>query len=145
MSGHRGSRRLMLVSGLIAVLGALGCSGTTGPTGRELVGSWGSSEAELVALLAGAELRYGCSRVIIDEALVLDEANNFAASGRLDGPGLTLGELPVLRVTGSSAGDQLTIAVASLATPKQRSARLATYVLEAGVTRPPQDQPVCPL
>jgi hypothetical protein len=90
-------------------------------------------------------LRYGCNRLIIDKAIVLDEANNFAASGRLDGPGLTLGALPVLRVTGSSAGDQLTVAVARMATPKQRSTPVATYVLEAGVTRSPQDQPVCPL
>ena len=145
MTRHRSSRWLTPVPGLIAILGTLGCSEANGPTGRELVGSWGSPEAELVALLAGAELRFGCTRLIIDQAIVLDEANNFSTSGRLDGPGLTLGALPVMRVTGSSAGDQVTIAVAALATPKQRSMPLATYVLEAGVTLPPEDQPVCPL
>jgi len=123
-----------------ALLLTLGCGdGASAPTGRELVGMWGSTEAELIALYAGAELRLPCTRLIIDDAVVLNDANGFTAQARVDGPGLTAGNLPVIRLTGSVAGSQVTIAV-----PQSSQTAAATYRLETGVTPAPEDEPECP-
>ena len=125
---------------LATLLLTLGCGDdATAPTGRELVGSWGSSEVELVALYAGAELRVPCIRFIIDDPILLDQANHFWARAKVDGPGLTLGDLPIVRLTGSVDGNRVTVAV-----PQNEVTPAATYLLDWGVTPAPPEVPACP-
>jgi hypothetical protein len=128
-------------AGLIAALLATsGCGdGAAAPSGRELVGMWGSSEVQLIALYAGAELRIPCTRFIIDDAILLNDDNGFSAMARVDGPGLTTGTLPVVRLTGSVAGDEVTIAL-----PASPATTAATYILVNGVAPAPEDEVPCP-
>jgi hypothetical protein len=125
---------------IAAALGIAACgSNPTAPTGRELVGAWGSAQAELIAIYAGAEFRIPCTRFIIDDPIMLDQANAFAVQARVDGPGFTAGELPVVRLTGAVVGHQTTIDVpAGAQTPATR------YVLDAGVRPDPAEEPACP-
>jgi hypothetical protein len=101
---------------------------------------WGSPEAHLIALYAGADLRIGCTWLIIDDAIVLDDRNGFSAHARVAGSGLTLGDLPVVRLTGSVDGSTVTVTV-----PQSAQTTATTYRLEAGVTRAPADEPECPV
>jgi hypothetical protein len=123
-----------------ALLAGAACSGEpTGSDARVLVGQWGSPEAELIGLHSGAELRVPCRTIIIDDPIVLSDADGFTTRARVQGSGLTIGTLPVVRLTGQVAGDRVTIDV-----PAASPASAATYVLEAGVTRDPEDVPMCP-
>jgi hypothetical protein len=122
-------------------LTTLACGGAaTAPSGRELVGAWGTSEVELIGLHAGAELRLPCTIIIIDDPIELGDADDFTARGRVDGPGLTAGSLPVVRLTGEVAGSHVTVNV-----PARTQTSAATYLLEAGVGPALEDEPECPL
>jgi hypothetical protein len=126
---------------IAALLVSSGCGdGAAAPSGRELVGTWGSSEVLLIGLYAGAELRIPCTVFIIDDAIVLNDDNSFSATARVNGPGLTAGSLPVVRLTGSVAGNEVTIAL-----PASPATTAATYVLVDGVTPAPEDEVPCPL
>ena len=134
MIRDRPIRRPALAQGLAATLLLLGCGDDlAAPSGRELRGTWGSIEArtELIALFAGAELRIPCTTFIIDDPIVLDDTNGFATRARVQGSGAVIGELPVVRLTGSLGGERVTVAV-----PQTGSAPAATYLLDAGVTVP---------
>lgn len=48
-------------------------------TDRALVGTWGSPDAELIAIQAGAEVHYGCSTIVIRGPIALAPDNTFAA------------------------------------------------------------------
>jgi hypothetical protein len=50
----------------------------SGPSDPVLLGTWGASEAEFIAIQAGAELRFGCNTVVIRSPVTLTEANGFA-------------------------------------------------------------------
>jgi hypothetical protein len=127
--------------GIAVLLLTLGCGdGPAAPSGRELVGAWGSTEAELIALHSGAELRISCTTLIIDDPIDLGDDTDFSARARVYGPGLSLDDLPTIRLTGSVLGSQVTVQV-----PRSSHLEAATYVLEAGVRPAPQDDPVCPL
>jgi hypothetical protein len=137
--------RAGLPQALAAVLLLFGCGDgdLAAPTGRELRGTWGSIEArsELIALLAGAELRIPCTTFIIDDPIVLDDTNGFGIRARVNGSGGEIGELPVIRLTGllGSSG-RVTVVI-----PETGSAPAATYLLDAGVTVPPDQMPECPV
>jgi hypothetical protein len=115
-----------------AILAALACGDPDAPSGRELLGTWGSSDAQLVALHAGAELHAGCASFIMDDAIELDEGNGFVARARVFGPGFVVGSLPVVRVRGSVEGSRVTLTV-----PKSSRTPAGTYVLEQDVTPDP--------
>ena len=99
-----------------------------------------TSEAELIGLYAGAELRLPCTRIIIDDPILLNDDNEFEARARVDGPGLRAGSIPVVRLTGRAADSPVTIHV-----PASSETAEATYLLEAGTVPPPLLEPVCPL
>lgn len=126
----------------VALLPALAaCSSeTAGPSSHALTGTWGSSEAELIAIQAGAEVRFSCSRIVIRAPIALSETNTFEARGELHGSGGQLSGFPVVSVTGSVDGAHV-----RLTAPSGVGAPLTTYVLEAGVTLPPSEVPECPL
>jgi hypothetical protein len=142
MTRDRPIERHALMRGLtVALLLLLGCGDdAAAPSGRELVGTWGSIEArtELIALLAGAELRVPCTTFIIDDPIVLDDTNGFATRAKVR-TGAVLGDLPVVRLTGSLGSDRVTVAV-----PLTESTFAITYLLDLGVTVPPADLPECP-
>ena len=117
---------------------ALGCGDDefTAPTGRELVGSWGSADGRLVAVRSGADLRAGCVSFIIDGPIVLTDENTFSVRAGVYGPGASIGNLPVVRLSGSVAGRAVRVAV-----PVSDQAPAGTYVLEQGVDPVP---PECP-
>jgi hypothetical protein len=142
MTRNRLTRRPALTRGLAAALLLLGCGDDpAAPSGRELVGTWGSIDArtELIALLAGAELRTPCTTFIIDDPVVLDDTNGFATRARVRGPGAVLGELPVVRLTGSLGSAWVTVVV-----PLTASTYAVSYLLDAGVTVPAAEVPECP-
>lgn len=128
---------------VVALLPALfACSSdTVEPSGRTLIGDWGSSDAELIAIQAGAEVRFGCSTIVIRAPIALSEANTFETQGEFHGSGLRLGEFPVVSVTGSVDGARVRLT----APTEDDGGPLATYVLEAGATPLPSDVPECPL
>jgi hypothetical protein len=126
------------VGALLAVLAA--CSSDTGgPSERLLLGSWGSPAAEFVAIQAGAEVRAGCSTIVIRTPVALTNANTFATSGEWHGSGATSGKAPKVEVTGIVSGPQL-----SLSAPTAADGPTTTYLLEAGVARPAAAVPTCP-
>ena len=106
------------------------------------MGTWGSIEnrTELIALLAGAELRVPCTTFIIDDPIVLDDTGGFATRARVRGSGAVIGELPVVRLTGSLGGDRVTVVV-----PRMGSTPAINYLLDAGVTVPAVELPECPV
>ena len=123
------------------LLASVACAGEgTEPNVRALVGQWGSRDAELIGLHSGAELRIPCTTIIIDDAILLTDSNDFTVRAQVDGPGLTVGSLPVIHLTGHVAGDQVTVRV-----PSGVGTSAATYLLEAGVAPAPEDEPACPL
>lgn len=130
--------RVAAVMGLTSALGSCS-SDTLEPTSRVLLGTWGSSDAELVAIQAGAEVRFGCSSIVIHSPISLSETNSFEARGELHGSGLQIGGFPLVNVTGSVDGDRV-----RLTAPSAAGNPLTTYVLEAGVTLPPSEVPECP-
>lgn len=130
----------MLRAGFLLVsLAACGGNGTA-PEETLLRGQWGSAEAELIAIAAGAELRFGCAGAVIDDPIALTDANTFTATARVSGTMMSLDPGPVVRLSGSLAGSRVTITV-----PEVLGFPAATYVLSAGVSRPPLEEPVCPL
>jgi hypothetical protein len=142
MIRDRHIRRPALVRGLAAALLLVGCGGDpAAPSGRELVGTWDSLDArtELIALLAGAELRVPCATFIIDDPIVLDDTNGFATRARVRA-GAVSGQLPVVRLSGSLGSSRVTVAV-----PQRGSTPAATYLLEAEVTVPAAELPECPV
>lgn len=133
-------RRVQVAAALSLTSALASCSSDTlEPTGRLLLGTWGSSDAELVAIQAGAEVRFGCSSIVIHSPISLSETNSFNARGELHGSGMRIGGFPLVNVTGSVDGDQV-----RLTAPSAAGDPLATYVLEAGVTLPPSEVPECP-
>lgn len=130
-------RRLGIAASLLAVVAC--APEPVAPSGPVLIGAWGSADAELIAIRVGAEVRLGCATISIEHPIQLSAGNTFAARGRLDGSGLELGRLPLVDVTGSLHDSQVSITAPSFAGDDP-----ATYVLEAGVTRPPGELPVCP-
>jgi hypothetical protein len=131
------SRRLAGAA-LLAVLAACS-SDTNGPSDRVLVGTWGSPDAEFIAIQAGAEVRAGCSTIVIRTPVALTDANTFATQGELHGSGATIGKFPTVDVSGTVNGSRL-----SLVAPGEDGAPAVTYLLESGVSRPLTDQPGCP-
>ena len=94
-----------------------------------LQGQWGSEEAELIAILAGAELRFQCAVAVIDDPIMLTPENTFSARARvLNRRTLFEANPSVVRLTGSIADGQVTISV-----PTVLSYAAATYVLSPGV------------
>jgi hypothetical protein len=128
-----------LVAASLVVLAA--CAGEpTEPVGPLLIGTWGSPDAELIAIRAGAEVRLGCATIIIATPIPLSASNTFATRGRLDGSGAEVGQLSIVDVTGSLRDSQV-----SITAPSAAAADPVTYVLEAGVSRSPSELPECPL
>lgn len=118
-----------------------GCSSDmSAPSDGVLVGTWGSPEAEFIAIQAGAEAHAGCTTIVIHSPVILAENRTFAARGELHGSGLAIGKFPVVEVTGSLDDGRLTLAAPSVA-----GGPPITYVLTAGVTRAPDEVPQCPL
>jgi hypothetical protein len=128
--------------GAVALLLTLGaCSSDAGgPSDQVLVGTWGSQAAEFVAIQAGAEVRTGCTTIVIRSPVTLTEANTFATHGELHGSGAVMGKLPSVPVSGSLSGVRL-----SLVAPSVPEGPAISYRLEAGVTRSGGDVPECPL
>lgn len=123
------------------LLGLAGCSSEDlGPTDQALVGRWGSPDAELIAIQAGAELRYGCSTVVIRRPIALAPDLTFAARGEWHGSGAQFGGFPVVTVVGAIHDAQVHLAVRS---PSGEEG--VTYVLQMGVTRAPSEIPECPV
>ena len=138
-SPSHGSRRVPAMATILCL--TLGCGDDgAAPTGRELVGAWGSLEAQLIALHAGAELRAGCTRFIIDDPIALTDDDKFSSQARVDGSGAALGDLPVVRLTGSQSGSRVRIFV-----PQSAHTSAATYILMDAVAPAPSQQPQCPL
>ena len=118
------------------------CSDDTAPNQETVLrGHWGSDEAELIAIGAGAELRFICASAVTDEAITLTGDNTFVAAARVNGSMARLGPDPVVRVSGSLAGTRLTVSVPSVSSEQLSG---GTYVLEAGVELPPLEEPICP-
>jgi hypothetical protein len=123
-------------SSLILLL-TLACDASTAPGGRILQGHWGSIDAELVAIYAGAELRFECVFAIIDHAVPVSSDSTFTARARLARRRrANLEILATIQLTGSIANGDVTISV-----PASSDNSAATYVLQPGVTRTPV---VCP-
>ena len=59
--------------GAVALLVTLSaCSSDAGgPSDQVLVGTWGSEAADIVAIQAGAEVRTGCSTIVIHSPVTL--------------------------------------------------------------------------
>ena len=132
---------LRSVGGMILISAVSACSEPVAPpTASLLLGQWGSTDAEVIAIRAGAEVRMACSIVIIEAPISLTPEQSFATHGHLSGSGAQLGALPVVSVTGTVSGTQLRISF-----PTTPGAEPATHVLEAGVKWPPTDRPECPL
>ncbi|HEU4955809.1 MAG TPA: hypothetical protein VFT28_14580, partial [Gemmatimonadales bacterium] len=110
----------------VALLLALGAcsSDDTGPSDQVLVGSWGSAAAEFIALQAGAEVRTGCTTIVIHAPVTLTEANTFTTRGELHGSGAALGKLPSVAVSGTLSGARL-----SLVAPTVAEGPASTYQL----------------
>jgi hypothetical protein len=118
------------------------CGEGIGPNETLLRGHWGSDQAELIAIGTGAELRFGCASAVIDDPIAMTAANTFVAAARVHSSMARLGKDPVVRLSGSLSGSQLTVTV-----PGVRAEPLfpgGTYVLEAGMELPPLEEPVCP-
>jgi hypothetical protein len=130
-----------LKSLLLLLLIAGACSEPAAPANdRLLVGQWGSADAELIAIEAGAEVRMACATVIINDPISLTAEQSFVARGRVRGSGATLGTLPVVSVTGVVSGTQLRVTF-----PDGPGASPRTRILEAGVTLQRTEPPMCPL
>jgi hypothetical protein len=127
-----------LVAPLLSVVLASCSNDASGPSDRVLVGSWGSPEAEFIAIQAGAEARTGCTTIVIQAPVTLAENNTFTSRGELHGSGAVIGKLPVVEVFGTLTEDGL-----SLAAPSVAGGAPVTYLLKAGVTRSPADVPEC--
>jgi hypothetical protein len=127
----------------LLLLSIAACSGDSmAPEEPILRGQWGSDQAELIAIAAGAELRFGCAAAVIDDPITLTAANTFVAAARLSGSMASYGPDPVVRLSGSLAGSQLIISVPSVPAVHFDG---GTYVLEAGVALPALEEPMCPL
>lgn len=114
-------------------------SDDSGPSSPPLTGTWGSRDAEFVAIQAGAEMRAGCSTIVIRTPVTLTDANTFTSRGELHGSGAMIGELPSVTVTGAVSGSRL-----SLSAPSEAGGSPVSYLLEAGVARPAAETPECP-
>jgi hypothetical protein len=136
---HHISPRSFAIGTLLTVLSACSSDGS-GPSERVLVGTWGSPEAELIAIQAGAEVRAGCTTIVIRTPIALTEVNTFSTRGELHGSGAVVGEFPSVNVTGSLSDGRL-----SLAAPSVAGGPATTYLLQAGVKRPAAEVPQCPL
>jgi len=86
----------------VTLLLALGAwpSDDSGPSDQVLVGTWGSETAEFVAIQAGAEVRTGCTTIVIHTPVTLTEANTFTTRGELHGTGAVIGKFPSVVVSG---------------------------------------------
>jgi hypothetical protein len=129
--------KLLLTLAFSLALSACG-SDSTAPDSLVLVGQWGSTDAELVAIHAGAEVRLACALVVVERAIPISEANTFRAQGRFYGSRAVEGT-PTATVTGTLSGSQLHVTVSQSYMPEPLS-----YVLEAGVPWIPNEEPVCP-
>jgi hypothetical protein len=117
-----------------------GCGQPNEPQLSFLVGQWGSTTADFIAIRAGAELRLACTLIVMDDPIPLQPDGTFSVLGRLQASGPQIqGELPRVRVSGTIAGAHATIIAPSVhrGTPE-------TLALEAGVT-PQGEPPMCPL
>jgi hypothetical protein len=143
LTGEWSRRRLSprVAAGVTLLTALFACSSdSSGPSDRVLVGTWGSPKAEFIAIQAGAEVRAGCTTIVIRVPITLTESNTFSTRGELHGSGAVVGELPSAKVTGSLSGGRLSLTVPSIA-----GGPAVTYLLEAGVTRPAAEVPECPL
>jgi hypothetical protein len=98
--------------------------------------------ARASALIAALLVTSGCgdgARRAAASWWLLNDDNGFSAMARVDGPGLTAGSLPVVRLTGSLAGNEVTIVL-----PTSPVTTAATYVLVFGVAPAPEDKVPCP-
>ena len=122
---------------LAMVAACAGCTDSVDPS-RILVGQWGNPSAELIALRSGAEPRFDCSVIVIDEPLELLPDNQFGARGELWGSGASVGDPPRATISGTMAGNGVTLRVAT-------GTQWFSLTLEAGVVPQPDEVPVCPL
>jgi hypothetical protein len=127
--------------GLLLLL-QVACGNSIGPNETLLRGHWGSDEAELIAIGAGAELRFGCATALVESPITLTTAHTFVAAARVSGSFAALGPNPIVRLSGSLSGNQLTVSVPNV--PSVPVFPGGTYVLEEGVELPPLEEPVCP-
>jgi hypothetical protein len=131
------SRLLGSATGFLILLGC-GAEGT-GPSDRLLIGSWGSEDAELVAIRSGAEVRLRCAVIMIHRPIVLAQDGTFRARGRLDTSGAEV-SLPRVDVTGSLSGSRITVTVP----PTVHPGDVVTLTLDAGIKPSPDDTVFCP-
>ena len=129
-------------AGMVLMLVGLGACAdrATGPAGPVLLGQWGTADAEVIAIRAGAEVRLPCATITVEAPVPLRTDQSFDVRGRLSGSGAQLGELPLVRVTGSISGTQLVVTA-----PVAPGTDPVTHVLEAGVHPQAASEPQCPL
>ena len=121
----------------VLTLGLGACSDAVSPN-QLLVGSWGSPAAELIAMRAGAELRFECSSVVIDNPIELRDDRTFRVHGEYWTSELLLGDRPEAVLTGSIAGETVVLQM------ERGPAAGTTYTLAAGVRPQPAEVPACP-
>ncbi len=136
-SWFRPLRSLLVAAATGLLVTACDDGPTSGPQ-NVLVGQWGSSTAELIAIHAGAELTDGCAAVVITRPIVLRDDGSFQTSGRLR-VGLTTGG-PMTAVEGDVQGSSLTVRAILYDADGP-----ATFVLESGVRPDPDLRPERPL
>jgi len=134
---HRGAAAS---AALVALLGACGDQGPAESNRSLLVGQWGTDVVELVAIRAGAELRWRCSTVIVDNPIELNGDGTFTAAGRLQTSSKILGSLPKTSFRGQLLGEHV-----SLTLPEAVAGQSTTVELEAGISPSPLTVPECPL
>ena len=123
------------------VLFGAGCAESVDPN-RLLIGRWGTSTAELIALRSGAELHLphppSCLIVVFDEPLELTDGNEFGGRGEIWTSGATDGERQRATISGSLDGSGVQLQVAL-------GAEWFPLSLESGVAPDPEEVPTCPL
>ena len=116
-----------------------GCGESVDPN-RLLIGRWGTSTAELIALRSGAELHLphppSCLIVVFDEPLELTDGNEFGARGEIWTSGATEGERPRATISGSLDGSAVHLQVAL-------AAEWFPIALQPGVAPDPEEVPTC--
>jgi hypothetical protein len=124
----------------LALLSLTACGAESTDSSRLLLGEWGSSSALMIASATGAELRFQCSAVLVDNPIDLSDSDSFEAVGRLQTSSALIGSLPKVRLRGKLSDSTVTVT-----SPSTVDGGAVTYHLRAGTRPEPLEATSCPL